>query len=181
MSLECVTSCDAIWYDPMLYHSSLYQYQIIVCQLHNMLLYHLHFGISIVWYIEGILPKEPYPPCLRMAEPLGRIPSNYYVSFYFQRFYADVFPKGDAAGFASHVFKVLDRDGNGGIDFREFIMAVSITQTGTRDDRTKWLFELFDIDGTGFIKRAELVDMIEVNTQYQRGWNIFPPNVNFFK
>ena len=92
-----------------------------------------------------------------------------------------MFPKGDAASFASHVFKVLDRDGNGGIDFREFIMAVSITQTGTREDRTKWLFELFDIDGTGFIKRAELVDMIEVNAHYQRVETYFQKIVNLFK
>ena len=30
-------------------------------------------------YIEGILPKGPYPPCLRMADraPIGRIPSIY--------------------------------------------------------------------------------------------------------
>ena len=81
----------------------------------------------------------------------------------FNNAYSEVFPEGNAKNFAEHVFRNFDRDGNGRIDFREFLMAISIQQKGTKEEKLRWLFNMFDLDGTGTITHDELVELITVS------------------
>lgn len=79
----------------------------------------------------------------------------------FEQIYKNFFKEGDATRFATHVFRTFDKDGNGSIDFREFICGLSITCHGTKEDKLRWAFNMYDIDGSGTITEDELVEIIK--------------------
>ena len=42
--------------------------------------------------------------------------------------------------FSDHVFKTFDKDKNGFIDFKEFLLAIDVTSTGSPEEKLEWAF-----------------------------------------
>jgi len=78
----------------------------------------------------------------------------------FKQIYLDIFPDGNADGFAEQVFRTFDKDGTGKLDFNEFITTLSIQLKGSKEEKLNWAFDLYDIDQTGVIKREEALTIV---------------------
>lgn len=59
-------------------------------------------------------------------------------------------------------FRAYDTDGNGVINFREFLCALSVTTRGSAEEKLGWSFNLYDADGDGYISRQEATDILTV-------------------
>ena len=87
-------------------------------------------------------------------------PSGRMTKKEFEQIYRNFFKEGDASRFASHVFRTFDKNGDESIDFREFICGLSITCHGSKEDKLRWAFNMYDIDNSGTITEDELTEII---------------------
>jgi neurocalcin delta len=88
-------------------------------------------------------------------------PDGYMELQTFKDFLQGFFQENDC-NFAEHYFRNIDKDNSGKINFREFLLYLSAERSSNPFDRITWLFDLFDIDGSGFIDRKEMVEMFKV-------------------
>jgi Ca2+-binding EF-hand superfamily protein len=85
----------------------------------------------------------------------------------FRMAYSTFFPLGDATEFVMHVFRVFDLNGDGILDFREFMCGFSVVLRGSVDEKLTFSFRIYDVDGNGFISREEMTQVLSVCIQIQ--------------
>lgn len=57
--------------------------------------------------------------------------------------------------------RLFDIDGNGYLDFKEFLMAIDIASCQTEESKLAWVFKLYDVDNNGVIDVNEMARMME--------------------
>lgn len=69
---------------------------------------------------------------------------------------------GDATEFAEHVFRTFDKDNSGSVNFEEFLIGLCVSGGTDSDAQLQWAFNMYDIDGDGFISREEMRKIVAV-------------------
>ena len=90
-------------------------------------------------------------------------PSGVVQSEDFHRIYKEMFPDGDPTEYAKHAFRTYDTDGNGQVDFTEFMITLGVMSKGTTEEKLHYAFRLYDIDGNGVVTRDEASRVISVS------------------
>merc|ERR1711915_1150866 len=77
-----------------------------------------------------------------------------------QKMFASVIPGGEAGDqFLEQLFRIFDKDGDGSIDFKEFMIATDMTSSGDPEEKLRWAFRMYDKDASGEIDQDELVEI----------------------
>lgn len=96
----------------------------------------------------------------RQSLSLQECPTGIVNEETFKEIYAQFFPQGDSSAYAHYVFNTFDHDRNGSLSFEEFVMGLSVLSRGTLQERLQWAFNLYDINGDGFITKDEMTDIV---------------------
>ncbi|XP_061596382.1 guanylate cyclase activator 1d [Cololabis saira] len=83
----------------------------------------------------------------------------------------------DANSYVEQVFFTFDMDGDGYIDFVEYIAAISLMLKGEINQKLKWYFKLFDQDGNGKIDKDELETIFTAIQDITRNREIDPEKI----
>uniref|UniRef100_A0A8C4RM09 Guanylate cyclase activator 1Aa n=1 Tax=Erpetoichthys calabaricus TaxID=27687 RepID=A0A8C4RM09_ERPCA len=68
----------------------------------------------------------------------------------------------EANAYIEQMFRTFDMNKDGYIDFMEYIAALSLVLRGKMEQKLRWYFKLYDVDGNGCIDRHELLNIIKV-------------------
>lgn len=88
--------------------------------------------------------------------PLGQLSEEEFVKVYKQ-----FFPFGDPTDYCHYLFRVFDLDNSKYIDFKEFIIALSITSRGTEEQKINWSFKMYDYKKEGKIGYKEVLPIVK--------------------
>eukprot|EP01006_Ploeotia_vitrea_P040684 TRINITY_DN66447_c5_g2_i1.p1 TRINITY_DN66447_c5_g2~~TRINITY_DN66447_c5_g2_i1.p1 ORF type:complete len:520 (-),score=233.28 TRINITY_DN66447_c5_g2_i1:9-1466(-) len=69
--------------------------------------------------------------------------------------------------FVDRVFKLLDEDGSGQIEWDEFLMAMAALERGDPEIKNRFCFQTYDLDDDGFIGREDLSRMFSSSSMLQ--------------
>ena len=78
------------------------------------------------------------------------------------------------------LFEAFDRSRSGSVDFREFVLGLSIASKGTPNEKLDLSFKVYDIDGTGEVRKAEMVQVLSSVHRAARGRSTLGGNVDKF-
>ena len=96
-------------------------------------------------------------------------PQGYMTRKQFIAVYKSLCSKDNAERFASHIFRALDLDKSDTIDFREFLIGLSMTSTiSSPETKLEWIFQVFDIDGNGILTRNECLEVIDAIARFNQ-------------
>ncbi|CAL8374959.1 guanylyl cyclase-activating protein 3 [Gadus morhua] len=83
----------------------------------------------------------------------------------------------EASSYVDQIFLTFDMDGDGYIDFVEYIAAVSLLLKGEINQKLKWYFKLFDQDGNGKIDKDEMETIFKAIQDITRSYEIPPEDI----
>ncbi|XP_065322584.1 neuronal calcium sensor 1-like isoform X2 [Gordionus sp. m RMFG-2023] len=78
----------------------------------------------------------------------------------FQKMYTQFFPEGNSTQFSEIIFDVFDENKDGYLNFREFILSLSIISRGTSEEKLDWAFSMYDLNRDNYITQKEMMSII---------------------
>lgn len=87
-------------------------------------------------------------------------PSGYLQMEDFKEMYRSIVRRGNTSKFSEYVFNAFDINGDGVLDFREFFIGLYITSRGTKEQKLKLAFKVYDLDGNGYITCDEMLKVM---------------------
>ncbi|XP_053394761.1 neurocalcin-delta B-like [Mercenaria mercenaria] len=78
----------------------------------------------------------------------------------FKEVYNSVFT-GDPTSFVEQLFRCFDTNGDGFVDFKEFIVGLCVSASDQLDKKLEWAFKMYDIDGNGTISKEEMTSIFK--------------------
>jgi hypothetical protein len=58
------------------------------------------------------------------------------------KIYDEILPCGNSKEFVDQIFRIFDKDGDGYIDFKEFMLATDMTASGSPEEKLRWAFKV---------------------------------------
>ncbi|KAM8999767.1 guanylyl cyclase-activating protein 1 [Sarcophilus harrisii] len=87
-------------------------------------------------------------------------PSGQLTLYEFRQFFGLKNLSPSASEYVEQMFETFDFNKDGYIDFMEYVAALSLVLKGKVEQKLRWYFKLYDVDGNGCIDRAELLNII---------------------
>ncbi|XP_026166801.1 guanylyl cyclase inhibitory protein [Mastacembelus armatus] len=88
-------------------------------------------------------------------------PSGLITLHEFQRHFCNGTVGSESSEYAEQIFRTLDNNGDGVVDFREYVMAISMLIEGSAVEKLCWSFKLYDKDKDGAISREEMLEIMK--------------------
>lgn len=86
-------------------------------------------------------------------------PMGYMTKKEFKKCYQTIFPQGNPEPLADHVFRVLDKNKDDKLDFREFMCRFNIAKRGTAEEKLAFAFSIYDLNDDGYMTKNELLEI----------------------
>ena len=77
------------------------------------------------------------------------------------------------------MFNAYDIDCDGEVDFVDYIRTLSVTERGTMDEKLKWAFSMYDINGDGQVSLKEATEFLTVSSP-KLEWMLLRTKANIF-
>ena len=79
----------------------------------------------------------------------------------FKHVYKLAFPETNVDAFSDFIFQFSDKNCDGVLDYKEYIVGLTLTAKSDLDEKLRWAFSFYDEDNNGFITRNELYDVFK--------------------
>ncbi|KAM9233421.1 guanylyl cyclase-activating protein 1 [Dugong dugon] len=88
-------------------------------------------------------------------------PSGQLTLYEFRQFFGLKNLSPSSSQYVEQMFESFDFNKDGYIDFVEYVAALSLVLKGKVEQKLRWYFKLYDVDGNGCIDRDELLTIIQ--------------------
>ncbi|GEQ70178.1 hypothetical protein JCM33374_g3854 [Metschnikowia sp. JCM 33374] len=78
----------------------------------------------------------------------------------FAKVFKQFFPFGDPTEYCHYLFRIFDTDNSNYIDFKEFIVALSLASRGGMQQKLDFTFKLYDLDRDGKIYYKDVLEVV---------------------
>ncbi|XP_014289084.3 Kv channel-interacting protein 1 [Halyomorpha halys] len=88
-------------------------------------------------------------------------PSGLVTEDSFRSIYSQFFPQGaHTHAYVHYLFHNLDQANKGTLSFQDMACGLSILCRGSAEERLRWVFKLYDLNGDGRVSREEMAEVV---------------------